>query len=83
MPQKCQPKNASVKPVDDGSVLYINPHQIEFMEETPDLVITMLSGRKVLTKDSFETVLNRIVEYRTRIVNENSTKKPSFYGNED
>ncbi|TXJ37354.1 flagellar FlbD family protein [Brachyspira pilosicoli] len=67
----------------DGSVLYINPHQIEFMEETPDLVITMLSGRKVLTKDSFETVLNRIVEYRTRIVNENSTKKPSFYGNED
>ena len=67
----------------DGSVLYINPHQIEFLEETPDLVITMLSGRKVLTKDSFETVLNRIVEYRTRIVNENSTKKPSFYGNED
>lgn len=67
----------------DGSVLYINPHQIEFMEETPDLVITMLSGRKVLTKDSYETVLNRIVEYRTRIVNENSTKKPSFYGNED
>ena len=66
----------------DGSVLYINPHQIEFMEETPDLV-TMLSGRKVLTKDSFETVLNRIVEYRTRIVNEDSTKKPSFYGNED
>ena len=53
------------------------------MEETPDLVITMLSGRKVLTKDSFETVLNRIVEYRTRIVNEDSTKKPSFYGNED
>ena len=67
----------------DGSVLYINPHQIEFMEETPDLVITMLSGRKVLTKDSYETVLNRIVEYRTRIVNGDSTKKPSFYGNED
>ncbi|AFR71476.1 putative flagellar family protein [Brachyspira pilosicoli B2904] len=67
----------------DGSVLYINPHQIEFMEETPDLVITMLSGRKVLTKDSYETVLNRIVEYRTRILNEDSTKKPSFYGNED
>lgn len=67
----------------DGSVLYVNPHQIEFMEETPDLVITMLSGRKVLTKDSYETVLNRIVEYRTRIVNEDSTKKPSFYGSED
>lgn len=67
----------------DGSILYVNPHQIKFMEETPDLVITMLSGRKVVTKDSFDTVLNRIIEYRTRIVNENSVKKPSFYGNED
>ncbi|WP_295163115.1 flagellar FlbD family protein [uncultured Brachyspira sp.] len=67
----------------DGSILYVNPHQIEFMEETPDLVITMLSGRKVVTKDSFETVLNRIIEYRTRIVNESSLKKPSFYGSEE
>ena len=54
----------------DKTILYVNPHQIEFMEETPDLVITMLSGRKIVTKDSFETVLNRIVEYRKRIINE-------------
>ncbi|WP_300368937.1 flagellar FlbD family protein [Brachyspira sp.] len=67
----------------DGSILYVNPHQIEFMEETPDLVITMLSGRKVVTKDSFDTVLNRIIEYRTRIVNEDNIKKPSFYGSEE
>ncbi|WP_304354441.1 flagellar FlbD family protein [Brachyspira innocens] len=67
----------------DGSILYVNPHQIEFMEETPDLVITMLSGRKVVTKDSFDTVLKRIIDYRTRIVCEDSIKKPSFYGNED
>lgn len=53
------------------------------MEETPDLVITMLSGRKIVTKDSFETVLNRIIEYRKRIINEDTIKKPSFYGNEE
>ena len=67
----------------DKTILYVNPHQIEFMEETPDLVITMLSGRKIVTKDSFETVLNRIVEYRKRIINEDSIKNPSFYGNEE
>ncbi|WP_044555290.1 flagellar FlbD family protein [Brachyspira hyodysenteriae] len=67
----------------DGSILYVNPHQIEFMEETPDLVITMLSGRKVVTKDSFETVLGRIIEYRTRIVDEKTIGKPSFYDNEE
>ncbi|ACN83892.1 putative flagellar family protein [Brachyspira hyodysenteriae WA1] len=53
------------------------------MEETPDLVITMLSGRKVVTKDSFETVLGRIIEYRTRIVDEKTIGKPSFYDNEE
>ena len=67
----------------DKTILYVNQHQIEFMEETPDLVITMLSGRKIVTKDSFETVLNRIIEYRKRIINEDTIKKPSFYGNEE
>ena len=67
----------------DKTILYVNPHQIEFMEETPDLVITMLSGRKIVTKDSFETVLNRIIEYRRRIVSEDTIKKPSLYGNEE
>lgn len=66
----------------DDSILYVNPHQIEFMEETPHLVITMLSGRKVVTKDSFDIVLKRIIEYRTRIVSEDNLK-PSFYGNEE
>ena len=47
----------------DKTILYVNPHQIEFMEETPDLVITMLSGRKIVTKDSFETVLKLPINY--------------------
>lgn len=67
----------------DGSTLYVNPHQIEFMEETPDLVISMLSGRKVVVKDKFDEVLSKIVKYRSRIVNEDNIKKPSFYGNEE
>lgn len=67
----------------DGSVLYVNPHQIEFMEETPDLVITMLSGRKVVVREKFDEVLNKIILYRSRIVDETAVRKPSFYGNEE
>lgn len=67
----------------DDSILYVNPHQIEFMEETPDLVITMLSGRKIVVRESFDTTLERIISYRTRIVNEDAVKKPSFYGDEE
>lgn len=67
----------------DGSVVYVNPHQIEFMEETPDLVISMLSGRKLVVKEHYSDVAKRIIEYRSRIINEGSFKKPSFYGEEE
>ena len=67
----------------DDSVLYVNPHQIEFIEETPDLVITMLSGRKIVVKESFDTTLERIISYRSRTVDESAVRKPSFYGNEE
>ncbi len=67
----------------DDSILYVNPHQIEFMESTPDLVISMLSGRKIIVKEKFDIILSRIIDYRTRTVDESSVSKPSFYGNED
>ncbi len=66
----------------DDSILYVNPHQIEFMEETPDLVISMLSGRKIVVKEKYDVVSQRIIEYRSRIVTEDSFKKPSFYDEE-
>ena len=67
----------------DDSIVYINPHQIEFMEETPDLVISMLSGRKMVVREKYETVSARIIEYRNRIITEDSFNKPSFYGDEE
>lgn len=67
----------------NDTVFYVNPHQIEFMEKTPDTVITMVSGRKVLVKESVSGVVDKIVKYRTRLVNEDTLDKPSFYGNEE
>ena len=32
----------------DGRKYWINPHMIESMEESPDLTITFLSGKKVV-----------------------------------
>lgn len=66
----------------NGSVLYVNPHQIEFMEKTPDTIISMVSGRKAIAKESIDEIIDRITQYRSRIVNE-STLTPSFYGNEE
>lgn len=51
----------------DGKQYWINPHQIESIELNPDVTLLMLSGKKVVVKDSVEEILDRIVEYRRRI----------------
>ena len=51
----------------DGKRYWINPYQVEYMEETPDLTLTMLSGKKVVVRESPEEVIGRIVAYRRKI----------------
>ena len=51
----------------NGTVYYINPHQIESMEQRPDTTLLMLSGKHVVVKEGIDEVINRIVEYRRRI----------------
>jgi flagellar protein FlbD len=47
--------------------LYLNSDLIEFIETTPDTVITMVNGGKVLVKESPEEVVKRVVEFRRQI----------------
>lgn len=45
----------------------INPDQIEHMEETPDLVITLISGRKIVVSQNAEQVIDSIIKYKQSI----------------
>ena len=40
---------------------------IESMETTPDLTLTMLSGRKIIVKNSPKELIDKIIEYRRNI----------------
>jgi len=51
----------------NSSGVSINPDYIEFMEETPDLVITFFSGRKIAVRESLVEVEKAILEYRQSI----------------
>ncbi|MCQ2589511.1 MAG: flagellar FlbD family protein [Treponema sp.] len=51
----------------DGKIYWVNPHMIESMESNPDLTLTMLSGRKIIVKNSPEELINKIIEYRKKI----------------
>jgi flagellar protein FlbD len=48
----------------NGSELVVNAELIEFIERTPETVLSMRDGRKVTVKESVEDVLNRIVSFR-------------------
>lgn len=48
----------------DGSMLTINAELIEAVEETPDTVITLTTGRKIIVKESRQEVKNLVKSYR-------------------
>lgn len=51
----------------DGSEFYLNPHQIEYIELNPDTTLIMLSGKRLVVKEDYELILQRIIEYRREI----------------
>lgn len=51
----------------NGKKYWINPHMIESMEEMPDLTLTMLSGKKIIVKNSSDDILGRIIAYRRKL----------------
>lgn len=51
----------------NGETFYINPDLIEFIEETPDTVVSMITGRKIIIQETVPEVLEHILEYRKRI----------------
>ncbi len=45
----------------------VNCDLIEFVEETPDTVISMTSGRKLVVSESRDEIKRLIVEYKRKI----------------
>lgn len=52
----------------DGSEMYLNPDQIEIIEETPDTHITLLNGNRYLVREKIRVIVDRIVVFKARIV---------------
>jgi len=48
----------------DGSAVLINPDRIELVEETPDTVLTMSDGKKMLVRETAAEVANRFHFYQ-------------------
>ena len=51
----------------NGTKILINPDLIEFVEETPDTVISFTTGRKIIVKESRQEMKNLVKLYRKDI----------------
>jgi flagellar protein FlbD len=51
----------------DGMEYFLNPHQIESIEVHPDTTLVMLTGKKIIVRESVDEIIRRIEEYRRRI----------------
>ena len=51
----------------DGRTYYVNPHQIEYIESNPDTTMVMLSGKRLVVREPYAQILERIESYRKLI----------------
>lgn len=51
----------------DGRGFYLNPHQIEYVELNPDTTLIMLSGKRLVVREDYQVLFQRIIAYRREI----------------
>jgi len=52
----------------DQRKLVVNADLIEFVEATPDTIISLTTGRKILVQEGVDEIIDKVVEYRSRIL---------------
>lgn len=45
----------------------VNAEMIQFLEETPDTVITLMNHEKIVVKESVDEIVKRVIEYARSI----------------
>jgi len=59
----------------NGQNFVLNSDLIEFLEKTPDTVISLTTGKKIVVKESVDEILKKVIKYR-RFINESIAVKP-------
>lgn len=64
----------------DGSNLVINCELVEFVEHTPDTIVSLVTGRKFVVRESTEEIVRRVMDYK-RGVNRRRWRRRRVVGN--
>ncbi|MCR2042766.1 flagellar FlbD family protein [Anaerosalibacter massiliensis] len=50
----------------NGKEFVINSDLIEFVEETPDTVITLTTGRKVVVQEPIDDIIDKVIAFKSK-----------------
>ena len=50
----------------NGKEFYVNSDLLEFIESTPDTIISLTTGKKLIIKESIPDVIELIVEFKSK-----------------
>ena len=51
----------------NGKEFLLNSDLIKFLEETPDTVITLINGQRIIVSQSANEIVDRVIEYGKRL----------------
>ena len=51
----------------NGNEFTLNSELIKYLEETPDTVITLINGERLLILEKIDDVVDRVIEYGRKI----------------
>ena len=51
----------------NGKEFVLNAEMIQFVEETPDTVITLLNHEKIVVKEPIDEIVKRVIEFSRSI----------------
>ncbi len=51
----------------NDSEFWVNADMIEFVEATPDTIITLITGNKIIVKEPADVIVNAVIDYRQKV----------------
>jgi flagellar protein FlbD len=51
----------------NGHPIMVNSDLIEQLEETPDTVVTLTSGNRLIVRDKMQDIQHKIIDFKRRI----------------
>ena len=62
----------------NGNPMVLNSDLIKTAEASPDTMLTLINGEKLIVREDIEEVTKRVLEYRARLLASVARRLPSF-----